>query len=554
MSLWLAGRISPQGHGERHQPGERHGDLRLRRGTPGRKGRKRIEKTHQPELSDLFPDGSFLGGGLPIGRQRAGPGNALPDAHGGRQRKPDRDPLRAGGRGGDARFQRAHHPDRRRAVDHGIERHLHLHLQWRCDPAPDRDRERHSYRREVHVAYASNAPRHDPFDNGAQPATTLLQSVQVTGLSGSKHQFEYSTGAGEMAKATMPLGGELAWTYGTFVYSGPRQYREAQTRPMRPSTGGALYTWNITHDSNTAQPYWTTVADTGAKIFGCVGVVWAAAFYFWYRDNPLQKPKMNGAERELLRQSSKMASGARRRSLGPYAGVVPVVDAVLAVLRAQLRLVFQRDLAAHVSAGGAPPGHRLHRAAQHAAAVHGRAGQPGQRLPHRSPDAQAERRGPGAAHGGSPRLRWRRRVPLLLHPHARPARRHARHRHGQLLQRLRHARRLELRCGYRRRTRGYAVRRHEHVGQPRWRALAHRHRLHAGRHPQQLESDLLRFRRRLSDRRGVLVVPGPRDAVGPRDRALDMTLRSGDRYRRRPTPARRSTSTTAIRPSSPTRR
>src|ERR1017187_7224746 len=106
MSLWLAGRISPQGHGERHQPGERHGDLRLRRGTPGRKGRKRIEKTHQPELSDLFPDGSFLGGGLPIGRQRAGPGNALPDAHGGRQRKPDRDPLRAGGRGGDVRFQR----------------------------------------------------------------------------------------------------------------------------------------------------------------------------------------------------------------------------------------------------------------------------------------------------------------------------------------------------------------------------------------------------------------------------------------------------------------
>jgi MFS family permease len=45
------------------------------------------------------------------------------------------------------------------------------------------------------------------------------------------------------------------------------------------------------------------------EIFGCVGVVWAAAFYFWYRDNPLHKPKMNGAERELLRQSSKMASG-----------------------------------------------------------------------------------------------------------------------------------------------------------------------------------------------------------------------------------------------------
>jgi MFS family permease len=44
-------------------------------------------------------------------------------------------------------------------------------------------------------------------------------------------------------------------------------------------------------------------------IFGCVGVAWAAAFYFWFRDNPLQKPKMNQAERDLLLQSSAMASG-----------------------------------------------------------------------------------------------------------------------------------------------------------------------------------------------------------------------------------------------------
>jgi MFS family permease len=44
-------------------------------------------------------------------------------------------------------------------------------------------------------------------------------------------------------------------------------------------------------------------------IFGCVGVAWAAAFYFWFRDNPLQKPKMNQAERDLLLQSAAMASG-----------------------------------------------------------------------------------------------------------------------------------------------------------------------------------------------------------------------------------------------------
>jgi MFS family permease len=44
-------------------------------------------------------------------------------------------------------------------------------------------------------------------------------------------------------------------------------------------------------------------------IFGCVGVAWAAAFYLWFRDNPLQKPKMNQAERDLLLQSAAMASG-----------------------------------------------------------------------------------------------------------------------------------------------------------------------------------------------------------------------------------------------------
>jgi MFS family permease len=44
-------------------------------------------------------------------------------------------------------------------------------------------------------------------------------------------------------------------------------------------------------------------------VFGCVGVAWAAAFYFWFRDNPLQKPRMNQAERDLLLQSAAMASG-----------------------------------------------------------------------------------------------------------------------------------------------------------------------------------------------------------------------------------------------------
>jgi MFS transporter, ACS family, glucarate transporter len=45
------------------------------------------------------------------------------------------------------------------------------------------------------------------------------------------------------------------------------------------------------------------------QIFGCVGLVWALAFYRWYRNNPLENPKLNAAERELLRESAGRASG-----------------------------------------------------------------------------------------------------------------------------------------------------------------------------------------------------------------------------------------------------
>jgi len=40
------------------------------------------------------------------------------------------------------------------------------------------------------------------------------------------------------------------------------------------------------------------------QIFGCLGVVWATLFYRWYRNNPLENPKLNEAERELVRQAS----------------------------------------------------------------------------------------------------------------------------------------------------------------------------------------------------------------------------------------------------------
>jgi ACS family glucarate transporter-like MFS transporter len=45
------------------------------------------------------------------------------------------------------------------------------------------------------------------------------------------------------------------------------------------------------------------------QIFGSLGVLWVVVFYFWYRDDPLSHPGMNEAERELVRKTSKLASG-----------------------------------------------------------------------------------------------------------------------------------------------------------------------------------------------------------------------------------------------------
>jgi MFS transporter, ACS family, glucarate transporter len=39
-------------------------------------------------------------------------------------------------------------------------------------------------------------------------------------------------------------------------------------------------------------------------IFGALGMIWAVAFWAWFKDNPADNPKMNEAERELLRQQA----------------------------------------------------------------------------------------------------------------------------------------------------------------------------------------------------------------------------------------------------------
>jgi ACS family glucarate transporter-like MFS transporter len=43
------------------------------------------------------------------------------------------------------------------------------------------------------------------------------------------------------------------------------------------------------------------------RFFGLLGLVWAVIFYRWYRNNPQENPKLNQAERELLKKNAHLA-------------------------------------------------------------------------------------------------------------------------------------------------------------------------------------------------------------------------------------------------------
>jgi len=45
------------------------------------------------------------------------------------------------------------------------------------------------------------------------------------------------------------------------------------------------------------------------EVFGVIGAVWAAFFYVWYRDHPRDNPRLNQAERRLLRANESLAAG-----------------------------------------------------------------------------------------------------------------------------------------------------------------------------------------------------------------------------------------------------
>ena len=102
------------------------------------------------------------------------------------------------------------------------------------------------------------------------------------------------------------------------------------------------------------------------QIFGGLGVIWAVIFYRWYRNNPLDNPKLNAAERELVRTASANARPHGDVPWGKFLHVAAGVDDLPAILLSFLRLVFLHHLAAHLSGEGAPPerevgGHLRHR-------------------------------------------------------------------------------------------------------------------------------------------------------------------------------------------------
>ena len=50
-------------------------------------------------------------------------------------------------------------------------------------------------------------------------------------------------------------------------------------------------------------------------VFGSVGVLWAAAWFFWYRDTPEQHASVNQPERDLIHESMGGARSGTSRNV-----------------------------------------------------------------------------------------------------------------------------------------------------------------------------------------------------------------------------------------------
>src|SRR5262245_33660728 len=57
-------------------------------------------------------------------------------------------------------------------------------------------------------------------------------------------------------------------------------------------------------------------------VFGGLGVIWAAAFYSWFRDDPGQHPAVNEAERQLLTDENTAGPGGHAHPRVPWGAVL----------------------------------------------------------------------------------------------------------------------------------------------------------------------------------------------------------------------------------------
>ena len=145
-------------------------------------------------------------------------------------------------------------------------------------------------------------------------------------------------------------------------------------------------------------------------------MVWAVVFYLWFRDNPLDNPNLNDAERELLRR--KRETGVRRTATCP--GEVPRARAQVWMLCWQYFCLsygwyfyitwlptYLRE-GRHLEIGSSS-------LAGHPAAVLGGTRNPAGAVLLKCGSDSDGQRGADAAHHGLHRLRRRQRVPGSLH-------------------------------------------------------------------------------------------------------------------------------------------
>lgn len=137
---------------------------------------------------------------------------------------------------------------------------------------------------------------------GAWSAFTSLTAVMTGATSLMVCRFLFGVGeAGAFPIATRSLSrwmlpSERGWAQGV-THAGSR-LGAAATPP--------IVAWMIL-SFGWRMPFW---------VFGAIGLLWAAYWYFWYRDTPDEHPSPNEAERELIRSSL----GGKKK---PVSGKVP---------------------------------------------------------------------------------------------------------------------------------------------------------------------------------------------------------------------------------------